>query len=167
MLNRVMQIDPLNEMRAMDEMFNRLFAEPFGNRRSGATLATLPVDILERDNKLIVRAAVPGVRPEDLDVAIENNVLTIRGESRDEHESNDEKTKVYRREVSFGSFARSIRLPERLKLDDVDAEFKNGFVTITIPKAEEPKPEAKRISVRSAEADSGRQIPASTETKPG
>jgi HSP20 family protein len=127
----------------MDDVFDRLFNGP----RATNGLAILPIDVLEQDAKFIVRAAVPGVDPEELSLQIENNVLSIKGEHKDTHTS--EEAKVYRREVSYGSFSRSIRLPQNLQLDAVDAEFKNGVVTISIPKVEEPKPQPIKINVRS------------------
>jgi HSP20 family protein len=155
MLSRIM-FDPLAEMRGVDDMFDRVFGQAFRNP-SGQPMqsAILPVDILERDNRLIVRAAVPGISPDDLDISVDNNVLTIRGETRSESEDQD--AKVYRREVSFGSFSRSIRLPEKLNLDEVDAEFKNGCVTISIPRLVEPQKEPRRINVRNSDgrAESG------------
>lgn len=155
MLSRMMNVDPVHEVRAMEEMFNRMFAQPFGATDSRMQVSTLPVDIFEKDNSLVIRAAVPGVRPEDLDVSIENNVLTIRGETHSEFQ-NAEGTKVYRREVSYGSFARSIRLPEKLQFDKADAEFNHGFVTITLPKIEEQKAQPRKLNVRSA--DQGKTV---------
>ena len=129
----------------MDEVFERLF----GNPRSVNPASILPVDLLEQDGKLVVKAAVPGVSPEELDVQIENNILTIKGEHRQEQTNED--AKVYRREVAYGAFSRSIRLPENLNFSEIDAQFKNGVVTISIPKVEEPKPEAIKVNVRSAD----------------
>ncbi len=152
MLSRIMNVDPLLEMRSMEDTFNRMFGYPVsGSFDRGLQVATLPVDIYEKDNKLIVRAAVPGVKPEDLDVAIENNVLTIRGETKSNFEDEDSETKVYRREVSFGQFSRSIRLPDTLEFDKADAEFKHGFVTIAIPKVEQQKPQPRKLTVRSTD----------------
>src|SRR5438105_5066231 len=116
MLSRIMNVDPLQEMRSVEDTFNRLFAYPVsGSYDRNLQVATLPVDIYEKDNQLIVRAAVPGVAPEDLDVSIENNILTIRGETKSHFETGQENAKVYRREVSYGAFSRSIRLPEKLE----------------------------------------------------
>lgn len=137
--------NPSQEIRSMEEVFDRLFGSP----RTAPGAALLPVDVLEKENKLVVRAAVPGVKPEELDIQIEKNVLTIKGETR--HEVAGEDTKIYRREVSYGAFARSIRLPENLNLDDVDAQFENGIVTIAISKVEEPKPLSIKVNVRPSE----------------
>lgn len=145
MLRTLVNVNPAREAQAFEELFDRMFGVPT-RPTSGST--TLPVDITERENKLFVKAAVPGVEPEQLEVSIENNVLTVRGETRAEAASDDEK--VYRREVSYGSFARSIRLPEGLDLENVDAEFKNGMVTITLPRLPEEKPKALKVNVRTA-----------------
>ena len=131
----------------MEELFDRLVGAPI--RPSQPAVASLPLDITEHDGKLFVRAAVPGVDPSELDIQIEKNVLTIRGESRHENESNE--AKVYRREVSYGAFARSIRLPEGLDLENVDAGFKNGIVTVTLPRLPEEKPKSLKVNVRSSE----------------
>src|SRR5690349_9470587 len=108
--------NPANDLRAMDEMLERMLGTP---RQLESTL--LPVDLLEQDGKLIIKAAVPGVNPEELDVQVDNGVLTIKGEHKQEETTND--AKVYRREVAYGSFSRSIRLPENLNLEQVDAHF--------------------------------------------
>lgn len=163
MLSRIMNVDPLLEMRSVEDTFNRMFGYPMsGTFDRGLQVATLPVDIFEKDNNLVVRAAVPGVKPEDLDIAIENNILTIRGETKSNFENESSETKVYRREVSFGQFSRSIRLPEALKFDQADAEFKHGFVTITIPKVEQPKPQPRKLTVRSTDEKTNEPVQAST-----
>jgi HSP20 family protein len=146
MLRTLVNLNPSSEYRSIEELFDRMFGTPT-RPTPGAT--TLPIDVTENEGALIVKAAVPGVEPGELNVTIENNVLTIRGETR--HESNGENEKVYRREVSYGAFARSIRLPENLNLEAVDAEFKNGLVTIKLPRQPEEKPKALKINVRGGE----------------
>lgn len=143
-MRTLVNFNPTNDLRMMEEVFERLFPA-----QRVPSEAALPVDVYEQDGRLFVRAAVPGVAPDQLDVQVENNVLTIKGEHKQESTSED--AKVYRREVAYGSFSRAIRLPENLDLDKVDAEFKNGIVTISIPKIEEPKPEPKRITVRAGD----------------
>jgi HSP20 family protein len=169
MLRTLVNVDPLADIRAMDEMLDRMFgtphrtgpSQPTNNAVSGALL---PVDVLEKDNRFIVRAAAPGVKPEDLDIQIENNVLTIRGELKQEHEEQD--VKVYRREYSYGTFSRSIRLPDNVNLEGVEAQFEHGFVTITIPRVEEPKPKALKVPVRTGQQGSEtRAIEQHAETK--
>ncbi|GMV89162.1 MAG: hypothetical protein AMXMBFR81_20930 [Chthonomonas sp.] len=143
--------DAFAELRQMAELMDRAFASPTnGNGAMMASNASLavPIEVLEKDGKVMIKAAVPGISPEELEVSVENNVLTIRGELKREHEEKD--VKVYRREYSYGSFSRSIRLPDDLDLEKVDAEFKHGFVTISIPRVELPVPEVKRIAVRAS-----------------
>src|SRR5579862_4207418 len=134
--------NPTHDLRSMDEVLDRLF----GSARSVNT-ALLPVDVFEQDGKFTVKAAVPGVSPEEIDIQVEKNVLTIKGEHKQEATSGE--AKVYRREVAYGAFSRSVRLPENLNLEAVDAEFKNGIVTVSIPKVDEPKPQSIKINVRS------------------
>lgn len=129
------------------KIFDRLIGSPY--RPTAPAVSSLPIDITEHDGKLFVRAAVPGVEPGQLDIQIEKNVLTIRGESRQETENKEEK--VYRREVSYGAFARSIRLPEGLNLETVEADFKNGIVTVTLPRLPEEKPKTLKVNVRGSE----------------
>lgn len=105
----------------------------------------LPIDVMEMENSLIVKAAVPGVEPNDIDVSLENNILTIKGETHNAHEK--ESTKVFHQEIRYGTFTKSVRLPEGLNLDRVVAEFNHGFVTITIPKVEQPKPKQIKIAI--------------------
>jgi HSP20 family protein len=143
-----MTINPLADFRAMDEAMERLFQSTWPTVRPHA--AALPVDVVEREHALIIRAAVPGIAPSDLDISVENQVLTIRGEVKAEDATENEK--VYRREVSYGTFARSLRLSEKLNLEAIDAEFRHGMVTITIPKVVVEAPKPLKVSVRNAEA---------------
>lgn len=142
-MKTLVHVNPLAEFRSMDDMFDRLFGRPLA---TAPNVTTLPVDVYEADGKFTIKASVPGVDPANLDVQIENNILTIRGEVKSDYENSD--AKVYRREVSYGSFARSLRLPENLNLDEVNAEFANGFVTIAIPRQVEEKPKALKVTVR-------------------
>ncbi len=93
---------------------------------------------------------MPGVDPEQIDIQIENNVLTIRGELKSDYE--ETQAKVYRREYSYGKFSRSIRLPEDLNHEEVSAEFKHGFVTITLPRTPTPQPKVLRVPIKPAAA---------------
>jgi len=150
-MRTLVNLHPGAEFRAIEEVFDRLVgASQRPSNGQGIPAGTLPVDITEREGKLLVRAAVPGIAPEELEIQIEKNVLTIRGEAKYEATTEDEK--VYRREVNYGKFARSIRLPEGLNLDATDAEFKNGVVTISIPRLPEEKPKSVKVNVRNTES---------------
>jgi HSP20 family protein len=128
--------------------FDDLFAQLMGDnqcQKPSTSLLSIPLDVIEDEGKVTIKAAVPGINPEELDVSIENNVLTIKGEHKSEEVS--ENAKVFRRENSYGAFSRSIRLSPQLNQEAVNATFKNGFVTITIPKLEEEKPKSLRIPI--------------------
>jgi HSP20 family protein len=150
MLRTIVNLDPFAEFQQMSRVIDRMFGDVRQSSFGDAATFALPVDLYEKDNTFFVRAAVPGVSPEQLDVEIQNNVLTIKGETKQTWEEGED-TKVYHREYRYGSFSRSIRLPERLDLEKVDAEFKDGFVTISIPRVPEVKPQALKVSVRSNE----------------
>jgi HSP20 family protein len=146
MTRTLLNLDPLAEFEGMSRMLERVLGPRDSRDGGNGSGLALPVDIYERNNRLFLRAAVPGVRPEDLDVSVENNVLTIRGETQQEWESEPE-TKVYHREYRYGKFTRSVRLPENLDLDSIDAEFDNGFVTVSIPRLAEEK-NSRKVQVR-------------------
>lgn len=102
-----------------------------------------PVDILERENDVVVKAVVPGVSEDNLDIEIVGDTLTIKGESRESKE--DKKENYFYREWRYGNFLRSLTLPAGLKTDKVDAELEDGILTLTIPKAESAKPKAIKV----------------------
>lgn len=140
-MHNIIAFNPMEDVRRFEETFNRLFSTP----NPGPTSHNIPIDVTEQDGKVSIRAAVPGISPEELEVTIENNVLTIKGEHRHEELSQD--GKVFRRENTYGVFQRSIRLAENLNTDAIEATFRHGMVTVTIPRKEEEKPKALRIPV--------------------
>jgi HSP20 family protein len=103
------------------------------------------MDVVEDDNTLTVRLDLPGMSPEDVNVEVENNTLTVSGEMGDTMEKEGER--YHYRERSYGSFQRSIRLPNTIDTEDIDANFENGVLNITMPKRHEAKP--KQIAVKS------------------
>ncbi|MBI1332390.1 MAG: Hsp20 family protein [Armatimonadetes bacterium] len=144
-MNTLIPFRSLDDIRHFDDLFSRLMSgAPQVNTQSN--LLSIPLDVIEDEGKVTIKAAVTGINPEELEITIENNVLTIKGEHKTEEIS--ENAKVFRRENTYGSFSRSIRLSPQLNQDAVSANFKNGFVTITIPKVEEEKPKALRIPVQ-------------------
>jgi len=104
----------------------------------------LPLDVIETDDKFIVKASIPGVNPEDIDITFSDNILTIQGEIKAETEKTEGKYLL--RERRFGLFQRSIALPERVDADKIEATFEDGVLILSIPKVEEIKP--KRISIK-------------------
>jgi HSP20 family protein len=112
------------------------------------------VDLYETSEEVIVKATLPGVKPEDLDINITGNALTIKGETKEEHEIKE--GKYYRKECYYGDFVSSLTMPSGLKTDKAEASLENGLLTLTIPKAEEIKPKA--IKVKSKQLAEGKKV---------
>jgi HSP20 family protein len=108
------------------------------------TYRGLPLDVTEDEEGYVVKASVAGINPEDVDITIEENVLSIKGEFAQESETEEENYLM--RERHAGSFGRSIRFPVEVNADAVDAKYENGVLTLNIPKVEEVKP--KRVEIK-------------------
>ena len=104
------------------------------------------VDIFENDSDIVIKAELPGLNAKDIDIKLENNVLTIRGERHFEKEAKEEKENYHRIEREYGSFSRSFSLPVTVNGDKVTAEYRDGVLKITLPKKEEVKPEPIKIA---------------------
>lgn len=113
----------------------------------GNTLWVPPLEVFERGDQLVVRADLPGLSKDDVDVEIENGVLTVSGERRQDFEDNREG--LYRSERSYGTFARSIALPEGVNEEQCDATFRDGVLEITLPKPKDEQTRRRRIDVKS------------------
>src|SRR5438105_13533254 len=127
---------------------NRLFEDNFTRDRSGhADLATWapPVDVYETENELVVKADLPDVQEKDIDVRVENNTLTIRGERKFSNEVQDDN--YLRVERAFGTFSRSFSLPNTVNTEAIKADYRNGVLSVRMPKREETKPKQIKISV--------------------
>jgi HSP20 family protein len=142
--------DPFQDLLAIQDEMNQLFGQAMGQRGratggEAGTRAWAPaLDIAERNDAYVVTVEVPGIKPEQLDITLENGALTISGERRFETETKEEQ--FHRIERRYGAFRRSITLPDRVKADAVEASFEDGLLQVVVPKAEEAKP--KRIEVR-------------------
>ena len=143
--------DPFREMVSLRDAVNSLlqesFVRPIGLLADGSA-AMLPMDISENENEFVVKASLPGVRPEDVQIMAHGDTLTIRGEMKAEEEKKDEH--YHLRERRFGQFLRTVTLPTPISADKAQAHFENGVLTLILPKAEEAKP--KQIKVGSAAA---------------
>lgn len=128
-------------LKAFEDKISRMFAEPNGRPWVPA------VDILENENELVVKADVPDVKFEDIDVKIENGTLTLRGERKFEKQP-AEKGGWHRLERSYGSFERSFTLPETVDPENVKADYKNGTLTVTLGKKEIAKPRQIKVEVK-------------------
>lgn len=149
---------PLREMMALRDAVDRLFDEsafPGGTlARSRGAINPLPLDLIERDEELIVRAAVPGFDPEQIDISLQGDTLTLRGSM--ETQRKDDEENYHLREYRASSFHRSIRLPAAVDADNATAECKNGVLTLHLPKAE--RETARRIAVNRSESAEPEQI---------
>ena len=150
----IIKYDPFREIRSLQDEVNRLFASSFsrgGNESDLMRGAWSPqVDILENQNEIVLEAELAGMKPEDVDISIENNVLTIHGERK--FEKKDEGDNFHRVERSYGSFTRSFTLPPTVSSESANAEFENGVLRLTLAKREEAKPRRIEIKAGSAKA---------------
>ncbi|MEW5867566.1 MAG: Hsp20/alpha crystallin family protein [Bacillota bacterium] len=141
--------DAFDELATIRDAMNRVFDETFARRGVGrfdGGRAWYPsVDMYETENDLIVRADLPGVDQKDVEVTVTDNALTIKGESKYEKEIEDKN--VYRRERSFGRFARTLPITTKVKPEQARASFKNGVLEVTIPKAEEARGKVYRLDI--------------------
>lgn len=136
-----LQHDPLSGLRLFEDAVTRLMSEP----RTGRPWSP-PVDILETENDLVLKADLPDVTLEDIDVRVENQTLSIKGERRFESEA---KEKGYHRiERSYGSFVRSFTVPSSVDTEQVSADYKNGVLTVKLPKKEAAKPKQVKVEVK-------------------
>ena len=129
-------LNPMSELQQMIDSMDRAFqsVRTEGRTANWNPVYTLPVDIWQKDNTVYIRAAVPGVKREDLDIEVNEHVLTISGEMS--HDAlKDESANFWRREYAVGKFSRSIRLPDFAIAEKIEASFENGFVTISVPLA--------------------------------
>jgi HSP20 family protein len=131
---------------AMDRMFEDSFVRPHAGWIAPLNVATLAIDVYETKDDVVVKAALPGIKPDELDVTITGNTLSISGQSKEENEVKDKN--YIRQERCYGSFSRTVTLPNGLKADKVDATFENGMLTLKIPKAEEIKPKSIKIQAK-------------------
>lgn len=127
--------------------FGRIFNELFERAGQDSNLTTWApaVDIFENEHELVVKADLPDVDPKDLDIRVENNLLTIRGERKFEKKSNE--GNYLRVERSYGSFARSFSLANTVNSEAIKADYQNGVLSLSIPKREEAKPKQIKVTV--------------------
>ena len=139
--------EPSRGATTLQEQLNRVFGdmlERAGNE-SNLTPWAPAVDIFETEHELVVKADLPDVNPQDLDIGVENNILTIRGERKFENKVNEEN--YLRVERAYGSFSRSFSLANSVKSDAIKADYQNGVLTLSIPKREEAKPKQIKVNV--------------------
>jgi HSP20 family protein len=150
----IVRWEPFRDLVSLQERMNRLFDESFrGASRTpaqaddwalGGSWAP-PVDIYEQEGSIVLRAELPGVDPKDVDIRVENNILTLRGERKFDQEVKREH--YHRVERAYGTFSRSFTLPSVVDTDKIKAEYKDGVLRVVIPTKEEAKPKQINISV--------------------
>ncbi len=138
--------EPFRDLISLREAMDRLFEESWVRPRRGwllPTEETLALDMYETADSVVVKSAVPGVKPEDIDITITGNTLTIAGETKAEEKV--EEGNYIRRERRYGRFSRSISLPSDAQGEKAEATFEHGLLTLTIPKAEEARPKVIKV----------------------
>lgn len=144
----IVRYDPFRDLRTLQEEVNRLFtgniARGFDDEGIARGAWSPSVDIYENKDHIVLEAELPGMKREDFDLSVENNVITLRGERH--FEKSDESDNYHRVERAYGSFTRSFTLPNTVTAEGATAEYSNGVLRVTLPKREETK--ARRIEIK-------------------
>jgi HSP20 family protein len=145
----IVRFEPFRDLLSLQDRMNRMFDESYRHRGGteedwalGGAWAPA-VDIFERDGNIVLKAELPGVDPKDVQVHLENNVLTLRGERKFDQEV--KKESYHRVERSYGAFSRSFHLPTTVDVNNIKADYKDGVLNVALPKREEAK--AKQITI--------------------
>ena len=148
-MSNITRWEPAREMmtlrEAMDRLFDDAFTRPLGIR-DGWAMSMPAIDMYQTENDVVVKASVPGIKSDEVQINITGDVLTLKGEVKQEEERKDRAWHI--REQRFGSFERSVMLPTAVKTDKAEAVFENGVLTITLPKADEVKPKTINIKAK-------------------
>ena len=141
--------EPAREMMTLREAMDRLFDDAFTHSlsmRDGWSASTPAVDMYQTDDEIVVRASLPGIKADEMQINITGDVLTLKGEVKHEEEKNDKTWHI--REQRWGSFQRSVALPTNVVSDKAKAEFENGILIITLPKAQEVRPKTITVNAK-------------------
>lgn len=146
-MNNITRWDPFRNLASLQEQVNRLFEGnlPHDRDQSALTAWSPSVDVYETENELVIKADLPEVAEKDIDVRVENNMLTIRGERKLEQKVKEEN--YLRMERSYGFFTRSFSLPNTINAEQIQAQYTDGVLTLTLPKRAESKPKQVKINV--------------------
>ena len=148
-MSNLIRWDPFGDRsfhRSLDRFFDEPFVRPGFGWIASVDMASLAIDMYETKEEVVVKAALPGIQPEQVEVTITGDVLTIRGESKEENQVKEEN--YVRKERHLGSFSRAVTLPGGLKADQAEATFENGVLTLKIPKSEESKPKTIKVKTK-------------------
>ena len=138
--------DPFSEFSSLRRAMNNVFDDfvpmrSYGSGEGGEL--TFPIDLSEDEENVTLKAVLPGIEPDNVDISVSEGVLTIKGQTKQEQKT--ERENYYRQEIRYGAFSRSIALPSRVNHDQAEAEFQDGILTVTLPKAEDVKPRPIKI----------------------
>jgi HSP20 family protein len=145
----IVRFDPFRELSQMQDRINRIFGDAYRGRDDEALSRgdwTPAVDIFENgQHEIVIKAELPGLKREDIDIRVENSTLTLRGERK--HDSDVKQENYHRVERAYGAFSRSFALPSTVNAEKVSAVFNDGVLTITLPMREEAKPRQIQVAV--------------------
>lgn len=139
MTDRIVRWNPFRELAAMQSAMDRIFEDTW-RTYEGESSRSLALDVHETDDAYFVETALPGVNPDDINVTVNNGVLTITGEVKRSKEAEDEKAHVVMSERMYGTFSRTLSLPQSVDGNNVDATYNNGILKLTLPKTPDAKP---------------------------
>ena len=150
-MNSITRWDPFRNLTSLQEQVNRLFDSSFKANTDNSALTTWApaVDIYETENELVIKADLPDMEEKDIDVRVENNMLTIRGERKFEESVKEDN--YLRVERAYGSFSRSFSLPNTVDTAAIQANYKNGVLRVHLPKRAESKPKQVKINVKNGQ----------------
>lgn len=146
-MSAITRRDPFLNLTNWQDQVNRIFESAFPGRTDSSTMTTWApaVDIYETENELVLKADLPDMNEKDLDIRVENNMLTVRGERKFEQKVKEDN--YLRIERTYGSFSRSFSLPNTISTENIKAEYKNGVLSVEMPKRAESKPKQVKINV--------------------
>ena len=156
---------PFRGVNTLQDQINRLFSDAFDRNDGESNLSAWApaVDISENEHELVVKADLPGIDPKELDIRVENNVLTIRGERK--FEKKVEQDNYLRVERTYGSFSRSFALANTVNPEGIKADYQNGVLNLVVPKREEAKPKQIKVNVGTGAGTEGTRVAATAAGK--
>lgn len=156
----VVRWDPFRELTALQSEVNRLFSRMAGGEVAERQSWTPSIDVIETDDSIKLKAELAGMDPADINIEVQDNVLTVSGERRFEEEVKEDR--YYRIERRYGAFSRSIALPQTVDEERIEAKYENGILEVSIPKVEAAKPKKIKVAV---EENKPKTVEASTGEK--
>ncbi len=143
-MTNLVRWDPFSDLRTtMDRLFDDGLSRPWRLLQDNDYEGSFPIEVSEKDDALEVKASLSGVQPDEVDITVANDVLTIKAEHRDQTE--EQKKEYYRREIRYGSMHRSLNPPVSVDADKAQARFENGLLHLTLPKTEALRPKQIKI----------------------